>query len=106
MHSFPILVPIDPKLPKAQDKTMQGVGHDINIICKMSSPMSMGNLMRFSPMPTLIFPILRPQDIEYSKPQAQAHSFHGLFGIMEVRALIFLGFCFWFGFEERRRTVM
>ncbi len=42
--SFLIFVPIDPKLPKAQDKTMQGVSHDINVVCKMSSPMSKGTL--------------------------------------------------------------
>jgi uncharacterized membrane protein len=44
IHSFPILVPINPKIPRAQDKTMQGVGHNINKICKMSRPISKGVL--------------------------------------------------------------
>jgi hypothetical protein len=39
-----MFVPIEPRLPKAQDKTMLGVRHDINIICKMSSPMVKGIL--------------------------------------------------------------
>ncbi len=32
------------RLPRAKDKTMQGVEHDINKICKMSRPMSKGVL--------------------------------------------------------------
>ncbi len=42
-------VPIDPKLPKAQDKTMQGVGHDINNIQKMSRPMSKCDIVKQNP---------------------------------------------------------
>jgi hypothetical protein len=52
MHSFPILVPIGPRLPRAQDKTMQGVGHDISKICKMSTPMSKGILLGLPPGPS------------------------------------------------------
>jgi len=50
---FPILVPIDPRLLKAWDKTMQGGGHDINVICKMFRPMSKGIFTRFRPRPRL-----------------------------------------------------
>ncbi len=78
---------IDPRLPKAQDKTMQGVRHDINIICKMSSPMSKGILLGLPSSPNQYsltnIPYLGTprQRIFYSKPQAQAQSFDGLFGI-------------------------
>jgi hypothetical protein len=57
---FPILIIIDLRLPRAQDKTMQGIGHDINKVCKMSKVIVQGNLMGFAPKPKPIFPVLGP----------------------------------------------
>jgi len=49
---FPILVPIDPDYQGPRDKTMQGVGHDINKFCKMFKPMSKGLLWGLPPGPS------------------------------------------------------
>jgi hypothetical protein len=64
---FPILVPIDPDYQGPRDKTMQGVGHDINKICKMFNQAHVQRtLVGFAPRPKPIFPLLGPQDREYS----------------------------------------
>jgi len=75
--SFLILVPIDARLPRAEDKTMQDVEHNtINKICKMSRPMSKGiNLRGFVPSQTQTnIPRLGTpgQRRFYYKPQAKA----------------------------------
>jgi hypothetical protein len=44
---------------------MQGVGHDINKVCKMSKAAVQGNLMGFAPKPKPVFPVMGPSDKEY-----------------------------------------
>ncbi len=56
--SFPIFVLLYSKLPRAQDKIMQSVEHDINKICKMFKATIQGNLMGFAPRPKSIFHVL------------------------------------------------
>ncbi len=46
------LFPLAPGYQGVQDKTMQGVRHDINKICKMSTPMSKGVLWSSPPGPS------------------------------------------------------
>jgi hypothetical protein len=45
---------------------MQGVGHDINKVCKMSKARIQGNLMGFASKPKSIFLGMGLQDKEYS----------------------------------------
>jgi hypothetical protein len=45
---------------------MQGVGQDTNKICKMSRSMSKGILWGFTLRPKPIFPVLGPQNKDYS----------------------------------------
>jgi hypothetical protein len=60
-------------------KTMQGVEHDINKICKMSRPMSKG-ILGGLPLGPSQYSLSwdSGRRLFYYKPQAQAHSFHGL----------------------------
>ncbi len=52
---FLILIVIDPRLLRAQNKTMRGVEHDISEVCKMSKALIEGNLMGFGPKSKPIF---------------------------------------------------
>jgi hypothetical protein len=57
---FPILIVIDLRLSRAQDKTMQGIGLDINKVCKMFKAVVQGNRMGFASKPKPIFPVMGP----------------------------------------------
>jgi hypothetical protein len=51
MYKYKIKLYVDSQFlfPKAQDETMQGVGHDINKICKMSRPMLERDIAKQNP---------------------------------------------------------